>query len=124
MIPWKTEYCRKNSRIGIGFVHGFGLKNGAIASTVAHDSHNICVIGTSENDMTAAVNALIEQQGGLVTIQNGEITAMVPLPGAGLISPEPAVVLNGQLRSVLTAAKKMGLPCKIHFSSFLLSHFR
>src|SRR5690606_7529804 len=71
---------------GRSFVKGFGLKRGAIASSVGHDSHNITVVGANDADMAAAVNRLIELGGGFVVAMDGEITAELALPIAGLMS--------------------------------------
>ena len=74
----------KNGNITTGFVQGFGLKRGAIASTVAHDSHNICVVGADETDMAVAANRLSEIRGGFVVVENGKVVAEIALPVAGL----------------------------------------
>ncbi|HTO28175.1 MAG TPA: adenine deaminase, partial [Devosia sp.] len=79
----------KNGNIGRGFVRGFGLKRGAIASSVGHDSHNITVIGATDADMAVAVNRLIELHGGFVVSDGGKVTAELALPIAGLMSPKP-----------------------------------
>ena len=76
----------KNENIGRGFVHGFGLKRGAIASSVGHDSHNITVVGVDDADMAAAVNRVIALQGGFVVAAGGEVRAELALPVAGLMS--------------------------------------
>ena len=81
-----VERHGKNGNIARAFVTGFGLKRGAIASTVGHDSHNICVIGVSDADMAVAVNRLREMGGGFVTVADGKVKAEVALPVAGLIS--------------------------------------
>jgi len=73
----------------IGFIEGFGWRKGAIASTVAHDSHNIIVVGTNEEDMATAVNQIISMNGGIVTAVDGEILSKIPLPIAGLMSDKP-----------------------------------
>lgn len=80
------ERHRATGNIGKGFVKGFNLKSGAIASTVAHDSHNMIVVGTNDFDMYTAAVALIKSQGGKVVVQNGEIISELPLPIAGLMS--------------------------------------
>lgn len=98
----------KNGNIGLGFLHGSGLKSGAIASTVAHDSHNICVAGTSDEDMAAAVNALIAMQGGQVVVKAGTVIAAVPFPIAGLFSDLPVPELNAGLEDVIKAAGTVG----------------
>ncbi|HVZ13319.1 MAG TPA: adenine deaminase, partial [Bauldia sp.] len=84
-----VERHSKNGNIARAFVTGFGLKRGAIASTVGHDSHNICVIGVSDEDMAVAVNRLREMGGGFVTVADGKVKAEVALPVAGLISLQP-----------------------------------
>lgn len=80
------ERHRATGNIGKGFVKGFNLKSGAIASTVAHDSHNMIVIGTNDDDMYKAAVELVKSQGGKVVVNNGEVLAKLPLPIAGLIS--------------------------------------
>ncbi|KSV78627.1 hypothetical protein N185_37750, partial [Sinorhizobium sp. GW3] len=72
-----------------GFVQGFGLKKGAIASTVGHDSHNICVVGVNDEDMAIAANRLGEIKGGFVVVEDGKVTGEIALPVAGLMSLEP-----------------------------------
>ena len=103
-----VERHGKNGNIGMGFVHGFGIKSGALGSTIAHDSHNICVIGTSNEDLAAAVNALNRQQGGLVVVQNGQVTASLPLPVAGLLTDKPYSEFNASLQEVMAAARQTG----------------
>lgn len=83
------ERHKSTGNVGLGIVHGLKLKCGAIASTVAHDSHNIVVAGTNDNDMTLAIEALHNTQGGLVIVKNSEILARVELPIAGLMSDQP-----------------------------------
>ncbi len=75
---------------GFGFVKGFGIDAGAMASTVAHDAHNLMVIGTNDEDMALAANTLIASGGGLVTVKNGKVLAHVPLPIAGLMNDKSA----------------------------------
>lgn len=98
----------KNGNTGLAFLHGSGLKCGAIASTVAHDSHNICVAGTSDEDMAAAVNALIAMQGGQAVVKDGRVIAAAAFPIAGLFSDRSAQELNSQLQELLRAAKSTG----------------
>jgi adenine deaminase len=81
-----VERHKGTGNIGLGLVQGFGLARGAIATSVTHDSHNIAVVGASDEDMLAAVQAVIEMGGGLVAAVNGEIKARLPLPVAGLLS--------------------------------------
>ncbi|KKB85893.1 adenine deaminase [Devosia limi DSM 17137] len=94
----------KNGNIGRGFVKGFGLKRGAIASSVGHDSHNITVIGATDEDMTVAVNRLIELGGGFTVSDGGKITAELALPIAGLMSPKPFEEVTHDLHALREAA--------------------
>lgn len=84
------ERHKASGNIGKGFVKGFGLKSGAIASTVAHDSHNMIVIGTNDDDMLKAIKELVKSQGGKVIVDNGEVVAKLELPIAGLMSEQSA----------------------------------
>jgi adenine deaminase len=97
-----------NGNIGHGFVTGFGLKSGAIASSVGHDSHNITVIGTSDEDMALAVNRLIELKGGFAVTDQGNILAELALPIAGLMSPQPFESVSKTLEHLRTAAHALG----------------
>lgn len=98
----------KNRNIGRGFVQGFGLKRGAIASSVGHDSHNICVVGVSDADMAVAVNRLIELKGGFVVAEGGQVRAELALAVAGLMSLEPFEVVHKALVPLHAAAKALG----------------
>ncbi|MFN7090209.1 MAG: adenine deaminase [Allorhizobium sp.] len=98
----------KNGNHANGFVQGFGLKKGAIASTVGHDSHNICVVGVSEEDMAIAANRLGEIKGGFVVVEDGKITGEIPLPVAGLMSLEPYESVRDTLHSLRKAAYALG----------------
>ena len=98
----------KNGNIGHAFVHGFGMKHGALASSVGHDSHNLCVVGTNTTDMAAAVNALRQSQGGLCVAIDGNVAGLLPLPVAGLMSNLPHGVVEKQIRAVRAAAKLTG----------------
>ena len=96
------ERHRATGNIGKGFVKGFNLKSGAIASTVAHDSHNMIVIGTNDFDMYTAAVALIKSQGGKVVVKDGKIISQLPLPIAGLMSDKSfdyVVQKTGELNS-------------------------
>ena len=93
---------------GCGFVKGFGLRKGAIAQTVAHDSHNLLVAGTNDKDMALAANTLIECSGGLCAVSDGKVLALVPLPIAGLMNDLPAEQMAGLLRKLNDACKQMG----------------
>ncbi|MDH4441281.1 MAG: adenine deaminase [Rhizobium sp.] len=98
----------KNGNHANGFVQGFGLKKGAIASTVGHDSHNICVVGVSEEDMALAANRLGEIKGGFVVVEDGKVTGEIPLPVAGLMSLEPYESVRDTLHSLRKAAYALG----------------
>jgi adenine deaminase len=98
----------KNGNIGRAFVTGFGLKRGAIASSVGHDSHNICVVGVDDGDMAVAVNRLSAIRGGFVIVSGGTVTAELPLEIAGLISRESFETVHDQLLALRKAAKDLG----------------
>lgn len=106
------ERHKATGNIGKGFVKGFGLKQGALASSVAHDSHNIIVVGTNDADMIAAVKAIIEMGGGLAAVCNQKLLASLPLPIAGLMSEEPVASIRDKLDKLIDAAKELG--CKIY----------
>jgi len=98
-----------NRNIGLGFVKGFGLERGAIASSVGHDSHNICVVGADDTDMAAAVNRLREIQGGFVVVSDEVVKAELPLPIAGLMSDLPYEAVRDALYPLRDAAKSLGV---------------
>jgi adenine deaminase len=98
----------KNGNHANGFVQGFALKKGAIASTVGHDSHNICVVGVSEEDMALAANRLGEINGGFVVVEDGKVTGEIPLPVAGLMSLEPYESVRDTLHHLRKAAYALG----------------
>ena len=102
------ERHKATGNIGIGIVKGFGLKSGAIASTVAHDSHNIVVVGTSDEDILAAVKAIEEMQGGLVVCNKGQAIARLPLPICGLLSPDPAEKVAKEFEALEKKAAMLG----------------
>jgi adenine deaminase len=97
-----------NRNIGRGFVKGFGLTRGAIASSVGHDSHNITVVGASDADMAVAANRLIDLQGGFVVAEGGVVTAEIALPLAGLMSIGSFEEVKAQLGPLRAAAKALG----------------
>ncbi|KAA2244225.1 adenine deaminase [Salinarimonas soli] len=98
-----------NRNIGLGFVKGFGMKRGAIASSIGHDSHNICVVGADDADMAAAVNRLIEIQGGFAVVSDGEVRAELPLPIAGLMSDRSYEWVRDALHPLRAAARDLGV---------------
>jgi adenine deaminase len=99
-----------SGRIGLGLVRGFGLQRGAIASTIAHDAHNLIVVGTTDQDMLAAAVHLVKIRGGLCAVADGKVLADLPLPVAGLISEEPAQVVVERLTRLRQAARSLGTP--------------
>ena len=98
----------KNNNIGRGFVAGFGMQAGAIASSVGHDSHNICVVGVDDGDMATAVNRLIALKGGFVVVRDGAVLAEIALPLAGLMSLEPFETVARDLAPLRDAARALG----------------
>ena len=103
-----VERHKASGNIGLGLVKGFGLKKGALASSVAHDSHNIIAVGTNDLDILKAIEEINRLQGGLVVCANLEILASLPLPIAGLLSPEPLDVVVFQYEKVEKAAANLG----------------
>ena len=99
-------------RIGLGFVRGFGLKSGALASTVAHDAHNIVVVGMNDHDMARAVVRLSETGGGVVVTEGRGVRAELPLPVAGLLSTAPLDEVLERSRACVEAARNLG--CELH----------
>jgi len=91
-----------------GFTKGFGFKKGAISSTVAHDSHNLLILGLSEKDMAVAANENARMNGGIVTVVDGEVKARVELPIAGLMSPDKAEVVAEKLSNTYELWRRMG----------------
>ena len=104
-----VERHKNTHHIGIGYIQGYGLKSGAVATSISHDSHNIIVVGTNETDMAAAVNRVVELNGGIVVWDGGQSVAEVPLAIAGIMSDEPLVTVNEKLETVKDAAHKLGV---------------
>ncbi len=102
------ERHKATGNIGLGFVKGFGLKSGAIASTVAHDSHNMIVIGTNDEDMYYAAVELVKSQGGKIVVEKGKTLAHLKLPIAGLMSDRPAQEVQEKIKELDNAAKIIG----------------
>jgi adenine deaminase len=116
-----VERHKASGNIGLGLVKGFGLKKGALASSVAHDSHNIIAVGTNDFDILKAIEEINRLQGGLVVCADLEILASLPLPIAGLLSPEPLDVVVSQHEKVEKAAASLGNlpPAPFSILSFL-----
>ncbi len=117
-----VERHKGSGRIAVALVSGMGLKEGALASSVAHDSHNIIVVGVEENAMAAAVNEIGMLQGGFVAVDgSGAVKAALPLPIGGLMSLKPAAEVAGEMNKLLQAAEELGsrLPQPFLTMSFL-----
>jgi adenine deaminase len=106
-------------RTGLGFVRGFGLQRGALASTVAHDAHNVVVVGMSDSAMAVAVRRLANLGGGIVVVDGAEVLAELPLPVAGLLSDAPLDEVVARSHSIVAAARELG--CTIEAPFQLLS---
>lgn len=102
------ERHHHTGHIGVGLITGYGLKRGAVATSIAHDSHNIIVVGVSEKEMAAAVNALIDFGGGIVVAENETTTAFLPLPIAGIISDDSLAETNRKLNAAKERAYEQG----------------
>ena len=104
-----------SGRIGLGMVRGIGLRQGALASSVAHDSHNIIVTGVTDADMAAAVGAVVAMGGGIAAAAGGRPAAGLPLPVAGLMSLEPVRAVSDAMDRLVRAARDLGSPLKDPF---------
>ncbi len=104
-----VERHRYTRHIGIGYLHGYGLRSGAVATSVAHDSHNIIAVGADDADMALAVNRIHENHGGIVVVENGKILAELPLEIAGLMSGKPLHEVNALLEAAKDAAHALGV---------------
>ena len=104
------ERHHATGNVGLGFVKGMGLRRGALASTVAHDSHNLIVVGTNDADMTAAARAVAKMGGGLAAVSDGQVVGQLPLPVAGLMSEEPLETVRHAMDGLLAAAHDLGSP--------------
>ena len=114
-----VERHHGTGNVGIAFVTGFGLQRGALASSVAHDSHNIIVVGTNDADMLAAVRAIERMGGGQVAVADSNVLAALPLPIAGLMSDRPLEEVAAQDEAIHTAAHALG--CRLHSPFMTLS---
>ncbi|MDD3114118.1 MAG: adenine deaminase [Anaerovibrio sp.] len=104
------ERHKATGKVGKGLVKGFGLKRGALASTVAHDSHNLIVVGTNDTDMLTAVKELQRMGGGICIVENGQLTDALPLPVGGLMTNEPAEAVAKKQEEIIARAREMGVP--------------
>lgn len=102
------ERHKGTNHIGVGYVKGYSLKSGAVATSVAHDSHNIITVGCNDGDIAVAVNAIKDSKGGIAVVENGKIKALLELPIAGLMSDEPLTTVNEKLENAKSSAYELG----------------
>ena len=102
------ERHKGTNHIGVGYVKGYSLKSGAVATSVAHDSHNIITVGCNDDDIAVAVNAIKDSKGGIAVVENGKIKALLELPIAGLMSDEPLTTVNEKLENAKSSAYELG----------------
>ena len=130
MVPWKEnegvapgvdldqdivkmavfERHLNTGHVGIGFIGGYGLKKGAVATSVAHDSHNLLVAGTNDRDMALAANAVRSNEGGLAVAVDGKLVGALELPIAGLMSLKSAGEVEEELEQLKTYTRELGIP--------------
>ncbi len=103
------ERHKNTHHIGIGYIKGYGLKSGAVATSISHDSHNIIVVGANEEDMAAAVNRVVELGGGIVVMDDGKVLGELQLQIAGIMSEAPLIEVNEALENAKEQAFKLGV---------------
>ena len=103
-----VERHHATGRVGVGYVRGFGLRRGALASSIAHDAHNIVAVGADDADMLAAIATVAESQGGLAAVADGRVLAHLPLPIAGLLSDRPLAETAAAYERLEDAARSLG----------------
>ena len=103
------ERHKNTHHIGIGYIKGYGLKRGAVATSISHDSHNIIVVGASEAEMAAAANRIVENKGGITVMADGEVLGEVALPIAGLMSEDSLIMVNSSLEFAKDQAFDLGV---------------
>lgn len=118
LAVWERHHATGN--VGLGLVHGFGLKKGALASTVAHDSHNLIVVGTNDADMVLAAQTL-KDCGGIAVAVDGEIKALLPLPIAGLMSDQSIDYVNRHIKQMEFWKNELG--CSEELNAFMILSF-
>ncbi|MEX2104760.1 MAG: adenine deaminase C-terminal domain-containing protein, partial [Bacilli bacterium] len=114
------ERHRGTGQISLGFTKGFHITSGAVASTVAHDSHNLLVMGTNEEDMAFAANTLANAGGGMIVVENGNVLALVAMPIAGLMSDQPLETVAQEVALLEEAWKKIGSTINAPFMTMSL----
>ena len=104
-----VERHKNTHHIGLGYIQGYGLKSGAVATSISHDSHNIIVVGTNSKDMAFAVNRIVENHGGIVVVENEQVKNELVLELAGIMSDSPLVEVNEKLEAAKDAAHALGV---------------
>ena len=104
-----VERHQETGHIGLAYLQGYGLKKGAVATSVAHDSHNIIAVGASDEELAFAVEEIRKMQGGIVVVEGENVLACVPLPVAGIISDAPLEEVNAALEEAKQAAYQLGV---------------
>lgn len=104
-----VERHHNTGHIGLGYLSGYGLERGAVATSISHDSHNIIAVGTNDADIACAVNAIAAAGGGIVVVEDGTVKALLSLPIAGIISDEPLGTVNDRLEAAKRAAYALGV---------------
>jgi adenine deaminase len=112
-----VERHHATGNVGVGFVRGFKLKSGALGSTVAHDAHNVVVVGTSDADIAQAIEELVKMKGGQVAVSQGKVRAELALPIAGLVSDRPLAEVIKRIAALNAAARAMGCDLEAPFMS-------
>lgn len=116
-----AERHHQTGTVGVALLHGFGLKEGALASSVAHDSHNLVVVGMSDEDMLLAAETVAQMGGGLAAVAKGEVLGTLALPIGGLMSQEPVAKVQSDLSHLRKVARQLGV--KEHFDPFMTLSF-
>ena len=116
-----VERHHATGRVGVGYVRGFGLRRGALASTIAHDAHNIIAVGADDQDLLRAIEAVIETQGGLAVVAGGHLLGRLPLPIAGLLSDRPLQEVAELIEQLEGTARGLGssLPATFGLLTFM-----
>ena len=105
-----VERHKGTGHIGLSYINGYGMKNGAVATSISHDSHNIIAVGTNDEDIALAVNTIVKSKGGICVVHDGKVIGNVPLEIAGLMSEEPLEVVNEKLEDAKLKAFELGVP--------------
>jgi adenine deaminase len=116
-----VERHHATGRVGVGYVQGFGLRRGALASSIAHDAHNIVAVGADDDDLLLAIATVVESSGGLATVAGGQVLAQMALPIAGILSDRPLAEVESAYAALEDAARALGsqLPSPFGLLAFL-----